>query len=365
MNYQKIKVGFIGLNPDTGWAAAAHVPALQSLLEDFEIIGVANSSFESAKKTAAALNLKYAFKDYQELVESPEVDLVVVTVKVPQHHKLVKAALLAGKNVYCEWPLGNGLHEAQELEALAKKVNVVAAIGTQMRYAPEITYLKKMIEEGYVGKVLSTTLIGTGGNWGGEAIAEQYYLFDKTNGASMLEIPVIHTLVGLTEVLGEIESVAANMFSNLDHVKIKETAEIKPKTTEDQIILHGRLKSGAGLVVHYRGGVSKATNLLWEINGTEGDIQVTADSGYGELAQLSISVSKAVDSDGLKPLELPEKIFEGYPAFAGSRNIAHLYKLVAEDIRTGSRKAPSFSDGLAWHKLIERLYASASSIVKE
>nr|WP_315224413.1 Gfo/Idh/MocA family oxidoreductase [uncultured Flavobacterium sp.] len=355
MTYHKIRVGFIGLNPNAGWAAIAHLPALKSLSGDFQIIGVANTSYESAKKTAEALNLKYAFKDYQELLASPEVDLVVITIKVPDHHKVVKSALLAGKNVYCEWPLANGLDEAKELEALANEANVVAAIGTQMRYAPEITYLKKLIEDGYIGKVLSTTLIGSGGNWGSEAISEHYYLFDKTNGASMLEIPVVHTLVGVTEVLGEIDSISANTFSNFSEVRIQETGEFKAKTTEDQIMLHGRLKSGAALVVHYRGGISKATNLLWEINGTEGDIQVTGDSGYGELAQLYISAAKATDSDGMKRLELPQTLFERWPAFAGSRNIAHLYLLIAEDIRTGSRTAPSFSDGLAWHKWIDKI----------
>lgn len=359
MNYNKIRVGFIGLNPDIGWAAIAHLPALKSLPEDFEIVGVSNSSYESAKKTAEAFNLKYAFKDYQELVASSEIDLVVITVKVPHHYELVKAALIAGKHIYCEWPLGNGLEEAEELVALAREKGVVAAIGTQMRNAPEVTYLKRMIEEGYVRKVLSTTLIGSGGNWGSEAISNQYYLFDKANGASMLEIPVIHTLVGLTEVLGDIESISANMFSNFDEVKIKETGELKPKTAEDQIILQGRLKSGAALVVHYRGGNSKATNFLWEINGTEGDIQVTADSGYGELAQLSISGSKSESDAGLEPLEVPEKMFENYPEFAGARNIAYLYKLIAEDIRKGSRKAPSFDDGLLWHRLINDIYLSA------
>ena len=51
----------------------------------------------------------------------------------------------------------------------------------------------------------------------------------------------------------------------------------KPKNAEDQILVIGQLESGAAASVHYRGGLSRGTNLLWEINGTEGDIQVTAD----------------------------------------------------------------------------------------
>ncbi|UII25780.1 Gfo/Idh/MocA family oxidoreductase [Fulvivirga maritima] len=358
MENKKIRIGFIGLNPDSHWAATAHLPALQSLEEEFEIIGVANSSLESAEKTAKALNLKHAFKNYQELVESPDVDLVAITVKVPYHYEMVKAALEAGKHIYCEWPLGNGLKEAEELEALAREKGVVAAIGTQMRYAPEVTYLKQLIAEGYVGKVLSTSLIGTGGNWSSETISEYYYLFDKTNGAAMLEIPLAHTLVGLTEVLGNVDTLYATMFSNFSEVKITDTNEAKPKTAEDQIMIQGRLESGAALSVHYRGGVCKGTNLLWEINGTEGDIQVTADSGHVQMAQLSIAGAKSTD-EGLKPLTPPAEVFEGWPEFPGARNVGHIYKLIAEDIKTGSKKAPSFTDGLALHQLLNKVETSA------
>ncbi|MFD2017951.1 Gfo/Idh/MocA family protein [Vibrio olivae] len=118
---QNLKVGFIGLNPDSHWAAMAHLPALQSMPEKFTIVGVANSSLESAQRTAEALKLPHAFASAQDLVNSPEIDVVVITVKVPYHFELVSAALNAGKHVYCEWPLGNGLEEARQLTALAKQ----------------------------------------------------------------------------------------------------------------------------------------------------------------------------------------------------------------------------------------------------
>lgn len=361
MSNSRIRLGFIGLNPDSHWAATAHLPALQSLTDDFEIVGVANSSLESAEKTAKALNLKHAFKDYKALVQSPDIDMVVVTVKVPFHYEMVKAALEAGKHIYCEWPLGNGLKEAEELEALAREKGVVAVVGTQMRFAPEVTYLKKLVADGFVGKVLSTTLVGSGLNWSNETINEYYYLFEKKNGATMLEIPLAHTLVGLSEVLGKIGNVKANMFSNFTEVKIADTNEVKPKSAEDQILIHGQLESGAALSVHYRGGATKGTNLLWEINGTEGVIQVTADSGHGQMANLSIQGAKLAGDEGLSPLTPDASVFKGWPEFPGARNVGHIYQLAAEDIKTGSRKAPSFTDGLEWHKLIEAIEQSAKA----
>ena len=58
-------------------------------------------------------------------------------------------ALNAGKHVHSEWPLGNGVEEAEKLTALAKEKGVVATASTQMRAAPEVLYLKKLISEGF------------------------------------------------------------------------------------------------------------------------------------------------------------------------------------------------------------------------
>src|SRR3981081_2449859 len=118
---RKIRVGIIGANPDRGWAAQAHIPALRSLADDFEITALSTSRRESAAAASKLFGVPAAFDNHHELVSSPTVDVVAVTVKVPYHLELATAALEAGKAVYCEWPLGNGIHEAETLAALAKK----------------------------------------------------------------------------------------------------------------------------------------------------------------------------------------------------------------------------------------------------
>src|SRR3546814_4972258 len=89
MTDKPIRVGFIGLNPGIHWAATAHIPALKALPNDFVVAGVANTSLASARKAAEAFGLPHAFENAQALVNSPEIDLVVVTVKVPHHRELV------------------------------------------------------------------------------------------------------------------------------------------------------------------------------------------------------------------------------------------------------------------------------------
>lgn len=360
MKTEKIKVGIIGLNPHSQWASKSHLPALSHLSDTFEIIGVANSTHKSAIKAANAFQIPIAYENADALISSADIELVVITVKVPYHYDLVKAALEAGKHVYCEHPLGNGLAETKQLAAIAARKNVVAAVGTQMVVSPEVIYLEQLIKDGYVGRVLSTTLIGSGGPWSDEAIAADYYLYDKANGATMLTIPLGHTLAGITKVLGGFHTLTSKMINNFTTVKLTDTGETKYKTTEDQIMVIGQLKNGAAISIHYRGGVSRGTNLLWEINGTEGDIQVTGPLGHGQFVPLTIRGAKGKDEE-LQTLLIPNEMVEGLPDNPVIRNVAQVYKRIAADIRNETKTAPSFEDAVVLGKLINEIEQSSKS----
>ena len=65
------------------------------------------------------------------MLASPDIDLVVVCVRVPGHHALVMQALEAGKHVLCEWPLGANLAEAREMATLAQNSSLRTAVGLQ------------------------------------------------------------------------------------------------------------------------------------------------------------------------------------------------------------------------------------------
>src|SRR5712692_5012492 len=103
----RIRVGVIGANPDRGWAAQAHIPALKSLSDDFEITALSTSRRESADAASKLFAVPVAFDNHQDLVNSDAVDVVAVTVKVPHHIEPATAAIEAGNAVYCEWPLGS------------------------------------------------------------------------------------------------------------------------------------------------------------------------------------------------------------------------------------------------------------------
>src|SRR2546428_5307410 len=251
---KRIRVGIIGANPDRGWAAQAHIPALRSLPDEFEITGLSTTRRESAEAAGKLFGVPAAFDNHQELVNSPAVDVVAVTVKVPYHLELATAAIGAGKAVYCEWPLGNGLKEAETLAALAKKKRVLAVAGLQARSAPSVAYVRDLIEQGYVGEVLSTTLIGSGMGWGPTVEPLNRYRNDKKNGATMLSIAVGHAADALCYCLGEVRELSATMTVPRKSFTVAGAGDTKPMTADDQVAVSGLLEGGAAFSIHYRGG---------------------------------------------------------------------------------------------------------------
>src|SRR3989449_9898648 len=99
---KRIRVGIIGANPDRGWAAEAHIPALKSLSDDFEITALSTSRRESAEAASRRFGVPLAFDNHQDLVNRADLDVVAITVKVPHHFELATAALTAGKSVRSE-----------------------------------------------------------------------------------------------------------------------------------------------------------------------------------------------------------------------------------------------------------------------
>jgi len=363
MAAQRFRVGIVGLQPGRSWASRGHIPALRALPADFEIAGVANTSRASAEAAAAAAGISRAFADVAELVASPDVDIVAVTVKVPHHLELVRAAIDGGKHVYCEWPLGNGLAEAEEMAAMAAAKGVLGVVGTQARVAPEIEYLGRLIEDGFVGEVLSTTLVGRSHGWGAAIDSQRTsaYLLDRANGATMLTIPLGHTLAALRDVLGDIVELSAMLATRRKSVVALDTGETLPMNAPDQVLVSGLLESGAPVSIHYRAGQPRGdAGLLWDINGTEGDIRLAGPAGNAQVVPLSLEGARG-DERMLRPLELPPSYRSGFPEDVVPGNVARVYARMAADLRHGTRTAPSFDDAVEVHRLIAAIESAAES----
>ena len=303
------------------------------------------------------------FSDHKRLVTQPDIDVVAVTVKVPHHRELVFAALAAGKAVYCEWPLGRDLDDARAMAAFAAEQGVRTVVGLQARQAPAIEFVRELLGDGYVGEVLSTTMVGL--SVPGDVVGQpNAYMLDKTNGANVLTIAVGHSLDVLNYVLGEFAELSALSDLRRPLITIEGTGEQIVKTAPDQIAVIGTLTSGATASVHIREAVAGGTGFLWEINGTDGTLRITADAAYPEIFPLTVAGARGRSEPA--ELAVPTTLTQKWPALTGlegapAYNVGRAYAAFASDIQNGTHTVPDFADAVRRHEVIAAIERSAAS----
>src|SRR6184192_3307661 len=355
-------VGIVGVSPVRGWAATAHIPALHAL-PNYEIRALSAHNAESARAAGEAFGVSAVFSDHEQLVAQPDIDVVAVTVKVPHHGELVSAALAAGKAVYCEWPLGRDLDDARAMAALAAEQGVRTVVGLQARQAPAIKFVQQLLSDGYVGEVLSTTMVGL--SVPGDVVGQpNAYMLDKTNGANVLTIAFGHSLDILSYVLGEFVELSALSALRRPLITIEETGEQLVKTAPDHIAVIGTLTSGATASIHVREAVAGGAGFLWEINGTDGTLRITGDAAYPEIYPLTVwgAQGRNEPAELAAPAALTQKwpaltSLEGAPAY----NVGRAYAAFAADFDHGTHTVPDFADALRRHEVIAAIERSAAS----
>jgi predicted dehydrogenase len=145
----------------SSWASRSHLGYLQNT-NLYQISALQNSSKASAEAAAKEYKLDdvTTHDNPSSIASDPNVEIVAVSVNVPQHYDLIRPALEAGKDVFSEWPLARNLSEAEELVQLAKQKGVRTLIGLQARQNPSILKAKEIIASGKLGMILNTTMYG-------------------------------------------------------------------------------------------------------------------------------------------------------------------------------------------------------------
>src|SRR6184192_1402018 len=163
---------------------------------------------------------------------------------------------------------------------------------------------------------------------GGVVVEPNAYMLDETNGANVLTIAVGHSLDTLNYVLGEFADLSAVSVLRRPLITIEETGEQIVKTAPDQIALIGTLTSGATASIHIREAVAGGTGFLWEINGTDGTLRITAEAAQPQIFPLTVAGAKGRNllAELVIPAALRQKwptlaSLEGTPAF----NVARAY----------------------------------------
>lgn len=129
----------------------------KNLVRNFTELGVISAVSDTDEQMLGTLaqtyNISARFTNPTDLINLPEIDAVAIAAPAVNHYELVHAALTAGKDVFVEKPLALDVADAQRLIDLADSTNRILMVDHLLQYHPAVISLKKMIDEGKLGKL--------------------------------------------------------------------------------------------------------------------------------------------------------------------------------------------------------------------
>jgi predicted dehydrogenase len=146
---KRLKTAVVG----TGFMGRVHLEALRRV-EFVDVVAVAGRELEPARKLGEGYGIERAVSDYRELIADPEIDAIHICTPNASHFPMSKDALLAGKHVLCEKPLATSVDEAKELVSIAAERKLRNCVCHNLRYYPMVQQMRRMREDGELGKVL-------------------------------------------------------------------------------------------------------------------------------------------------------------------------------------------------------------------
>ena len=348
----KIRLGLIGASVKGTWSARSHLPAVRAS-QDVELTAVCTTKADSGEAARQAYGARLAFDDYHKMIASPDIDAVAVVVRVPSHYAPTKAALAAGKHVYCEWPLGRTTTEAVELAELAKAKRLVTAVGVQARVNPALMHMKEQVQAGFVGEVLAVhvSLLREGVL---SRPSHRTWQRDVELGANTLTIAAGHTVDALRFVVGDLSRLSAVVATQANQWFDTGTGTLLDVTSPDNVLLTGRLANGAVISVHVGAIPFAGSGYRMEIYGREGTLVATGEDSP-QLGKVLLHGAKR--DNKLASMPVPERFTIAAPGTPSGEasNVGQMYTLFAQAIRSGRSQQPTFETAVDLHRLIDAI----------
>jgi len=356
---ERLRVGFIGANGR--WGPSAHAPALQRLPE-VELYAVCTAHADTAQAAAQKYGVTRAYGDIKAMGADPGVEAALVAVRVPAHYVLTKAAIEAGKHVYCEWPLGANTREAEELAALARKMNVQTMVGLQRRASPAYLYLRELVKDGYVGQVLSVNMTHMGSGVLTRT-SDRTWQRDVALGANTLTITFGHAMDALCMVAGELAEASAIVSTQVPQWFETDTKKYVDVTSPDNVMVNGRLENGAVVSAYLGVHPYHGSGYRLEIYGKDGTLAMVGGGEAGQEVRRKIMGGHKDDKE-LKELPVPERfkcVPEEVRGLGPAYDVGQMWVKFAEAIRTGKRAEADFDHAVRRHRMLDAIVRASET----
>ena len=216
-----INAGIVGL----GWWGRTLVEAVSGSSDKMRFVAGATRTHSDEVRDFAAEHKFDLRQSYDELIDDPNIDAVVLATPHSMHTSQVVAAAAKGKHVYCEKPFALTRAEAVEAVEAANSAGITLGLGYNRRWHPEMTTLRDQINSGELGVVLHVEATMTFPN----------ALMLKADAwrASRDETPCggltpmgVHAIDGMIDLCGPVDEVYCQSFRRAVEIDADDTTSI-------------------------------------------------------------------------------------------------------------------------------------------
>ena len=314
----KVRVGIVGIS---WWADAMYLPALAHHPRG-EITALCGRDLGRTRAAAEPWGVPHAFDDWTAMLDSGEIDAVIVASTNETHYDITMAALERGLPVLCEKPVALTIEQAREMAAAAKTAGVATMVPFTYRYMPSNQYLKWLIDDGYVGRPYSLNMRYFSGYARG---SEYLWRFDTEKaGSGILGDLGTHWLDLARWLIGEVVSLSASLGHFVERDRRPDGGAYAQ--AEDSAFITARFESGAMASLHtsavcWEGTAFGQVHAL-DLHGTDGTLHAYND---WERTQ-EITGVKSGERGPATVLPIPDQFWLGAPRDTVHDTYRHIFR---------------------------------------
>jgi predicted dehydrogenase len=248
----------------TNFGCQAHVRALRTA--GFDVAALLGRDLERTRRRAQDFSVPLALSSFDQLLELPGLDALVISSPPETHKPLTLQALAKGKHVLCEKPLALTAADAREMLEAARRAGVIHMIEHQFRFRPEDVALRRAVQAGELGALRHATFILDANICADPArMGIPQWWYESRRGGGWLRNLASHVIDLIRYTFGEFEAVSADLTLGTDF----------RMDADDGYSVVFRLKNGLE-------GVMQGSCRAWEF------INVMRVSGSGATAWVEI-----------------------------------------------------------------------------
>ena len=332
---EKVKIGILGLGAISG----IYLKNLTELFREVEVTGVYDLVSEKTDAVKSEYKIPKSYSSMEEMLQDPEVDIVLNLTRPFEHYETTKAALLAGKHVYSEKPLAATYEEGRELVMLAREKNLMLGGAPDTFLGAGIQTCRKLIDSGFIGRpVGACARMICHGHESWHPAPAFYY---QHGGGPMMDMGPYY-LTALVNLLGRVNALTGMVSKSFDTRTITssphygEVIKVEVPTHVNGIL---QFESGAVATITTTFDVYYDSSASLEIYGTKGTLRVPDPNGFGgpvmllrpedgAFREIPLVFDYSENSRGLGLADMAKALREGRDMRAGSEQTLHVLEIM-------------------------------------